>query len=741
MSMQQPGSNNHPLSGLFEQIEKIQKREQKQYYTMTHILLAIAEVDTQFEDMCKRHNIDFDALEQDVKDMLSQELTLTHNIRQAQETSQYKEILKASSAQAAIIMQNGGTFTILIPLYIIMNAEPNSNQAKLLDHYGITPDIIRIEIENAARAGKSALDAYCRNLNDLATDGKIDEVIGRDQELDDLIHVISRRKKANVMLVGEPGVGKTAIAEGLALKITAGQVPTQLQDKIVYSMEVGTLLAGTKYRGDLEERVKQIIQEIEGKDGKVILFIDEVHMVIGSGGGSEKTADISNLLKPALAKGSMICIGATTTDEYTQHIEKDRALMRRFTRQDIAEPSVRDTKVILGVAAPHYEQFHDVKFASGSLDLAVDLSVKFIKNKQLPDKAFDVIDQAGATVKLAGRKRVSDADIINAISKLSKISVDYVNDQLNAKVGDLYTNIVRKVFGQEAAVRAVTNSVMMSKAGLRDRNKPVGSFLMVGPTGTGKTELAKQLAAEMGVTLVRFDMSEYMESHSVSKLIGAPPGYVGYGEGANGNGRLIGEIERNPHCVLLIDEVEKAHPNISQIFLQIMDDGRLTASNGKVINFSDVLIMFTSNLGMADAERNAIGLIQTDRSDVSQKAIEQHFAPEFRNRLDEIVMFKKLDETSLRSIVNKHVADLVHQLSARKDPVHITFTDAAITYLVKNGYDPKMGARPLARLFEKKVKSPLSIELVTGSLVNGGDVTVDVVSGDLSVCVPSGIVA
>lgn len=739
--MQQPGSQNHPLNGLVEQVGKIQIREQKRLITLTHLLLAITEVDTQFEEMCKRHNIDYPALEQDIKDMLSAEPNLTHTQRTPSDTVQYKNVLQAASAQAALIMQQGGTFTVLIPLYIIMSSDPSCEQAKLLDHYGLTADIIRIEIENSARDGKSALDAYCRNLNNLAAEGKIDEVIGRDREVDDIIHVISRRKKANVMLVGEPGVGKTAIAEGLAFKITAGEVPPQLQDKIVYSMEVGTLLAGTKYRGDLEERVKQVITEIEEKEGKVILFIDEVHMVIGAGSGSEKTTDISNLLKPALAKGAMICIGATTTDEFTQHIEKDRALMRRFTRQDIAEPSVRDTKAILAAAAPHYEQFHDVKYQSDSLDIAVDLAVKFIKNKQLPDKAFDVIDQAAATVKLAGRKRVTNDDVINAISKLSKISVDYVNDQLNAKVGDLYTNIVTKVYGQDHAVRAITNSVMMSKAGLRDRNKPVGSFLCVGPTGTGKTELAKQLAAEMGVTLVRFDMSEYMEQHSVSKLIGAPPGYVGYGEGQNGNGRLIGEIERNPHCVLLIDEVEKAHPNIAQLFLQIMDDGRLTASNGKVVNFSDVVILFTSNLGMADAERNTIGLVHSDRSDISQKAIETHFAPEFRNRLDEIVMFKKLSEVSLRSIINKHIADLSHLLSSRKDPVTITFSEDAMQYLVKNGYDPKMGARPLARLFEKQIKVPLSTELVTGSLVNGGEVIVDVVSGALTVGVPSSITA
>lgn len=740
MSMQQD-PNSHPIAGLVKRISEIQQREQKQFITVTHLLLAVSEIDTQFEDMCKRHNLDYDSLEQDIKDQLHSEPNLTHNVRQANDTAEFKSVMQATAAQAALIMQQGGTFTVLIPLFIIMSQYPQSVQAKLLDHYGLTADIIRVEIENAGREGKSALEAYCRNLNVLAEDGKIDDVIGRDREINDVIHVISRRKKANVMLVGEPGVGKTAIAEGLALKITAGQVPTQLQDKIVYSMEIGALLAGTKYRGDLEERVKLIIKEIEEKEGKVILFIDEVHMVIGAGAGGEKTTDISNLLKPALAKGSMICIGATTTDEYTQHIEKDRALMRRFTRQDIAEPSATDTKNILAQAAPHYEKFHDVNYAAGTLNLAVDLAVKFIKNKHLPDKAFDVVDQAAAAVKLAGRKSVKTDDIIAAISKLSKISVDYVNDQLNTKVGDLYSNLVTKVFGQETAVRAVTNSVMMSKAGLRDRNKPVGAFLCVGPTGTGKTELAKRLAEEMGVSLIRFDMSEYMEQHSVSKLIGAPPGYVGYGEGANGNGRLIGEIERNPHCVLLIDEVEKAHPNIAQLFLQIMDDGRLTASNGKLVNFSDVLIIFTSNLGMADAERSSIGLIHADRSDVSQKAIEQHFAPEFRNRLDEIVMFKKLEESSLRAIVNKHIAELTNLLASRKQPVTIRFSDDAIAYLVKNGYDPKMGARPLARLFEKKVKMQISTELVTGSLVDGGEATVEVIGGELAVTVPSSIIA
>lgn len=735
MSMQQP-NNTNPLNGLIAHIAAIQKREQKLYFTTTHILLAVCEVDHQLEEMCKRHNLDYSSLEQDIKDTFSQEPQLSHVVRVPQETSDYKGVLQATAAQAALLMQQGATFTVLVPLFIIMDQIPNSAQAQLLDHYGLTPDIIRQEIENAERAGKTALEAYCRNLNELAEEGKIDAVIGRDREINDVIHVIARRKKANVMLVGDPGVGKTAIAEGLALKIHEGTVPEQLKDKVVYSMEIGTLLAGTKYRGDLEERVKLIIKEIEEKKGTVILFIDEVHMVIGAGAGGEKTTDISNLLKPALASGAMICIGATTTDEYTQHIEKDRALMRRFTRQDIAEPSVADTKLILSVAASHYEKFHEVTYKDNVINLAVDLSVKFIKNKHLPDKAFDVIDQAAASVKLAGRKSVTSDDIVAAISKLSKISVDYVNDQLNTKVGDLYSNITSKVYGQDAAVRSVTNSVMMSKAGLRDRSKPVGSFLCVGPTGTGKTELAKRLAEEMGVSLIRFDMSEYMEQHSVSKLIGAPPGYVGYGEGANGNGRLIGEIERNPHCVLLIDEVEKAHPNIAQLFLQIMDDGRLTASNGKLVNFSDVLIIFTSNLGMADAERSSIGLIQSNRNDVSQKAIEQHFAPEFRNRLDEIVMFKKLEESSLRAIINKHVTELTNLLTNRKHPVTVNFTPEALAYLVKHGYDPKMGARPMARLFEQRIKVPLATEMVTGSLVSGGNATVDVVSDALTVTFP-----
>lgn len=735
----QPGKQ-HPIEGIATQIKKIQQREQKQVITPTHLLTAILELDSQFEELCKRNTnstqvIDYAAIEQDLKDMFAQEPVLHYNRPNPSESSDFTEIMKATAMEAQLTMQEGAPFSILVPVGILLEQFTDTTQAKLLMHYGITAEMVREEIDLVANAGKSAIEMYCVDLNQRAEDGKIDAVIGRDTEIANLIHVLARRKKANVMLVGEPGVGKTAIAEGLALNIVKGNVPEQLKDKRVYAAEVGTLMAGTRFRGDLEERVKRLVTEFRAKNGTAILFIDEIHMVIGAGGHDSNSVDISNLLKPALADGSLICIGATTNDEFTR-IERDRALLRRFTKQDIDEPSVADAKAILSAASNSYETFHGVSYDAAVVDTAVELAVKFIKSKKLPDKAFDVIDQAGASVKLAGRKRVTADDIVNAVSKLSKIGPDYINDQLNTKVADLKANISRKLFGQDAAITAVTNSVMLSKSGLRKRNKPVGNFLCVGPTGTGKTELAKQLAAEMGIKLIRFDMSEYMESHSVSKLIGAPPGYVGHGEGANGNGQLIGEIERNPHCVLLIDEVEKAHPSIMQLFLQIMDDARLTASNGRLVNFSDVLILFTSNLGAADADRNGIGLIASDRSDISVAAIEKQFAPEFRNRLDEVVMFKKLEESTLHLIVKNHIKDLTLSLSTRAAPIKIEFSDDAVAYLVKHGYDPKMGARPLERLFERKVKVPLATKLVTGELAANSVVNVDVISGDLIVSLP-----
>jgi ATP-dependent Clp protease ATP-binding subunit ClpA len=578
---------------------------------------------------------------------------------------------------------------------------------------------------------------YGKNLNEVASQNGIDPVIGRDTEIQDVIHVLARRKKSNLILTGEPGVGKTAIAEGLAEKIVKGQVPGALKGKVVYAIEVGTLVAGTKYRGDLEERVKNIIADAK-KRKNVILFIDELHMVVGAGAGADKSMDISNLLKPSLADGSITVLGATTNDEYAMHIEKDKALLRRFTRYNIKEPSATDCKQIIRNSIAHYEGFHGVSYSADTINLAVDLSVKFVKGKQLPDKAFDIIDAAGAAAKLADKAKVTADHIIHAVSKLSNISPKFIDEKRVTDFSTLSQSVKTCVFGQDHAVDTVVDNVLLSKAGLRTSTKPVGSFLFVGPTGTGKTELAKKLAAELGVKLVRFDMSEYMEDHSLSKLIGAPPGYVGHGEGKNGEGILIHEIEQNPSCVLLFDEIEKAAPKIAQVLLQALDDARLTSSKGKTVSFTDAVIIMTSNLGAESAEKRSIGFTEADNADAVDAAVKKFFRPEFRNRLDAVVQFNKLSVPVIKQIVSNRVKDLTTQLKSKN--VTIAFTDGAINWLADKGYTPSMGARPLARLFENEVAKPLSKEILFGKLAKGGKVTVDLDCGKLVVAVGDEIV-
>ena len=568
---------------------------------------------------------------------------------------------------------------------------------------------------------ESALDAYCVNLNEKARGGRIDPLIGRMAEVNRTIQVLCRRQKNNPLFVGDPGVGKTAIAEGLARMIVDGKVPDVLADATVFSLDMGTLLAGTRYRGDFEERLKQVMKEIEAHP-KAILFIDEIHTVIGAGATSGGSMDASNLLKPALAAGTLRCIGSTTYKEYRQYFEKDRALVRRFQKIDVNEPSVPDAIEILKGLKPYFEEFHRLKYTNDAVKAAVELSARYIHDRKLPDKAIDVIDETGASQMLLpeGRRKktIGIKEIEATIATMARIPPKSVSKDDAAVLQGLETTLKRVVYGQEGAISQLTAAIKLARAGLRDGEKPIGCYLFSGPTGVGKTEVAKQLASSLGVKLLRFDMSEYMERHTVSRLIGAPPGYVGFDQG----GLLTDGVDQNPHCVLLLDEIEKAHPDLYNILLQVMDHGKLTDHNGKEVSFRNVILIMTTNAGAADMARSAFGFTRARREGEDTEAINKMFTPEFRNRLDAIVPFGHLPKEVVAQVVDKFIAQLEAQLADRH--VTISLTDEARAWLVENGYDEQMGARPMARLIQTAIKTPLADEVLFGKLKGGGVVRV-----------------
>ncbi|MCZ8271215.1 MAG: ATP-dependent Clp protease ATP-binding subunit ClpA [Beijerinckiaceae bacterium] len=568
---------------------------------------------------------------------------------------------------------------------------------------------------------ESALEAYCVNLNEKARGGRIDPLIGRMAEVNRTIQVLCRRQKNNPLFVGDPGVGKTAIAEGLARMIVDGKVPDVLADATVFSLDMGTLLAGTRYRGDFEERLKQVMKEIEAHP-KAILFIDEIHTVIGAGATSGGSMDASNLLKPALAAGTLRCIGSTTYKEYRQYFEKDRALVRRFQKIDVNEPSVPDAIEILKGLKPYFEEFHRLKYTNDAVKAAVELSARYIHDRKLPDKAIDVIDETGASQMLLpeGRRKktIGIKEIEATIATMARIPPKSVSKDDAAVLQGLETTLKRVVYGQESAISQLTAAIKLARAGLRDGEKPIGCYLFSGPTGVGKTEVAKQLASSLGVKLLRFDMSEYMERHTVSRLIGAPPGYVGFDQG----GLLTDGVDQNPHCVLLLDEIEKAHPDLYNILLQVMDHGKLTDHNGKEVSFRNVILIMTTNAGAADMARSAFGFTRARREGEDTEAINKMFTPEFRNRLDAIVPFGHLPKEVVAQVVDKFIAQLEAQLADRH--VTISLTDEARAWLVENGYDEQMGARPMARLIQTAIKTPLADEVLFGKLKGGGVVRV-----------------
>lgn len=580
--------------------------------------------------------------------------------------------------------------------------------------------------ENVVRKGSEALDAYCVNLNEKAADGRIDPLIGREKEVDRTIQILCRRSKNNPLYVGDPGVGKTAIAEGLAKRIVERDVPEVLFDTTIFSLDMGSLLAGTRYRGDFEERLKNVMDELESAD-KAVLFIDEIHTVIGAGATSGGSMDASNILKPALQNGALRCMGSTTYKEYRGYFEKDRALVRRFQKIDVHEPSIDDTIKILKGLKPYFEEHHNVKYTAEAIKTAVELSARYINDRKLPDKAIDVIDEVGASRMLLPenkrKKTVSAKDVEAVVAMIARIPPKSVSTDDRKALKTLERDLKTVVFGQDDAINQLSSAIKLSRAGLREPQKPIGSYLFSGPTGVGKTEVARQLALTLGVELVRFDMSEYMERHSVSRLIGAPPGYVGFDQG----GLLTDAVDQNPHVVLLLDEIEKAHPDLFNILLQVMDHGKLTDNNGKSVDFRNVILIMTTNAGAADMAKAAIGFERDGRVGEDKEAINKMFTPEFRNRLDSIIGFESLGPEVVAKVVDKFIMELEAQLDDRN--VMIELTDAARSWLATKGYDKLYGARPLGRVIQEHIKKALAEELLFGKLAKGGLVMVDVEDG------------
>src|SRR4051812_16742077 len=575
--------------------------------------------------------------------------------------------------------------------------------------------------EEGKKKNESALKQFTVNLNEKAKSGRVDPLIGRGPEVDRTVQILCRRSKNNPLYVGDPGVGKTAIAEGLARKIIEGDVPEVLKDSVIYALDMGALLAGTRYRGDFEERLKAVVTELEKlKDS--ILFIDEIHTVIGAGATSGGAMDASNLLKPALSGGTIKCIGSTTYKEFRNHFEKDRALLRRFQKIDVNEPTVEDTIKILKGLRSAFEEHHKVKYTPDAIKSAVELSARYINDRKLPDKAIDVIDEVGAMQMLVPpgkrKKTITTREIEAVIATMARIPPKSVSTDDTKALATLDTDLKRVVFGQDAAINTLSSAIKLSRAGLRDPDKPIGNYLFTGPTGVGKTEVARQLASIMGIPLQRFDMSEYMERHSVSRLIGAPPGYVGYDQG----GLLTDAVDQDPHTVLLLDETEKAHPDLFNILLQVMDNGKLTDHHGKTVDFRNTILIMTTNAGAMDMARESIGFGAASREDAQEDAVKKMFAPEFRNRLDAIVPFSYLPPAVVARVVDKFILQLELQLADRN--VHIELDDEAREWIVTRGYDKLYGARPMGRLVQEKIKQPLAEELLFGKLVNGGEVKV-----------------
>jgi len=696
------------------------KDKEHEYVTIEHIMFCLLE-NEEIVSLVKEMKVDLNNIVEDLNQYLEDPdlngLENEHGVKgDPKKTVSTERIIQRALAQ---VIFSGREEVKPLDMFLSILSEPNSHAAYFCQLNGLDKNLIVEFLEHKYTSDQSQelVKEYTTNLNEEAQKGKIDNLIGRHMEVDELVHILARRKKNNVVLVGEPGTGKTAVAEGLAKRIVDGDVPDVIKNKVIYSLAVGDLLAGTRYRGDFEERFKSVLETLEASP-HAVLFIDEIHMIMGAGSAGGSSVDIANMIKPVLGKGRLLTIGATTPDEFADSFEKDRALMRRFAKLDIIETNVEDTKEIVKGLNTYYEDFHKVKYSEDILEKSVDLCHRYIKNKAFPDKALDVVDAAGAKVKLRGGDDVTLKDVIHVISKISNVGVDVIDIESVDTYKNLDTRIKTTVFGQDEAVDKIVENIVVSKSGLREKNKPIGSFLLVGPTGTGKTETAKTLAKELECKLVKFDMSEYMEKHSVSKLIGAPPGYVGHAEGKLGQGLMLAEVEENPNCVLLLDEVEKAAPEVLQVLLQVMDDGRLTGSTGKEVDFSNVILLMTSNLGATDAEGLKIGFGDQTKLKAVDKAVEKFFSPEFRNRLDATIKFNKLAKELMLLIVDRLVTETNELLGENESTVTISITEACRLRLADDGYEPSMGARPLKRVFEDNIKKPLSKKILFEDLSN-----------------------
>ncbi|MCC6983407.1 MAG: ATP-dependent Clp protease ATP-binding subunit ClpA [Bauldia sp.] len=722
----------------------------QEYATLEHLLLALID-DQDAAAVMRACNVDLDALKRSLTEYIDTELANLARrdvVEDSKPTAGFQRVIQ----RAVIHVQSSGREEVTgANVLVAIFAERESHAAYFLQEQdmtrydavnyishgiakragmsesrpvrGVDDDAATVDSREDSKKKADALEAYCVNLNDKARKGKIDPLIGRESEISRTIQILCRRQKNNPLFVGDPGVGKTAIAEGLAKRIVDGDVPEVLRNSTIFALDMGTLLAGTRYRGDFEERLKQVVREIEDFPG-AIMFIDEIHTVIGAGATSGGAMDASNLLKPALASGTIRCIGSTTYKEYRQFFEKDRALVRRFQKIDVNEPSIPDAIEILKGLKPYFEEYHKVRYTSDAIKSAVELSARYINDRKLPDKAIDVIDETGASQMLLPenkrKKTIGVKEIETTIATIARIPPKSVSNDDAEVLKNLEATLKRTVYGQDKAIERVASAIKLARAGLREPEKPIGCYLFSGPTGVGKTEVAKQLAASLGVPLLRFDMSEYMERHTVSRLIGAPPGYVGFDQG----GLLTDGVDQHPHCVLLLDEIEKAHQDLFNILLQVMDHGKLTDHNGKQVDFRNVVLIMTTNAGAQDLAKAPIGFNRTERQGEDQEAIERLFAPEFRNRLDAIVPFGSLPAEVVYMVVQKFVLQLEAQLADRG--VTFDLSEDAVKWLADKGYDARMGARPLARVIQEHIKQPLADEVLFGKLAKGGTVKVTV---------------
>jgi len=726
-----------------------------EYATLEHLLLALTE-DQDSMAVLRACDVNIDRLRRDLEVYIDDELTdiVAEEEVEAQPTASFQRVLQ----RAAIHVQSSGREKVTgANILVAMFAERESYAVYFLQEQDmsrldavnyISHGIAKVpefsetrhlhgveeeEEDEESKVEKEAYEVYCVHLNEKAEQGKIDPLIGRDAEIERTIQVLCRRTKNNPLYVGEPGVGKTALAEGLARRIVHGEVPDVLNGVSIYALDMGALLAGTRYRGDFEERLKAVITGLEARE-HAVLFIDEIHTVVGAGATSGGSMDASNLLKPALASGQMRCIGSTTYKEYRNHFEKDRALLRRFQKVDVNEPSLEDTVKILRGLKPYYEKHHKIRYTAEAIRTAVELSDRYIGDRKLPDKAIDVVDEAGAAQMLRPKSRrkkvISVKDVEAVVAKIARIPPRNVSADDKAVLKTLARDLKTMVFGQDKAISALSSAIKLSRAGLREPEKPVGNYLFSGPTGVGKTEVARQLALQLGIELIRFDMSEYMERHSVSRLIGAPPGYVGFDQG----GLLTDAVDQHPHSVLLLDEVEKAHPDLFNVLLQIMDYGKLTDHSGKSIDFRNVTLIMTTNAGASELVKPAVGFERQTRVGDDEEAINRTFTPEFRNRLDTIISFAALSPATMGKVVDKFILELENQLADRE--VSIVLDVPVRAWLAEKGHDEKFGARPLARVIQDHVKRPLAEELLFGKLAKGGTVRVKVAAGKLAFSYP-----